>query len=387
MRPLLIKPHGGRLEERIVGKESRDGWMEDAKKMRKIFLDIREMDDLELIGTGALSPLRGYMTQDEYLSVINRMRLVNGLPWTIPITLHAFKQELSDIRVGDDAALLDSESRLLGVLHLQEMYKWDKEKEATKVYLTNDKRHPSVSYLHRVGEYLLGGEVEVINLPVHKRFLKYRLPPSDTRKIFAERGWKRIVGFQTRNPIHRGHEYVQKCALEICDGLLLHPLVGETAKEDIPPDIRIKTYEVAIEHYYPKDRVLLAVFPAAMRYAGPREAILHAIMRKNYGCTHFIVGRDHAGTGNYYGPFDAQHIFDEFDERELEITPLFFDNAFYCKKCGGMATAKICPHSQEDHISLSGTKIRKMLKEGKEPPPEFVRPEVGKILMERYNPL
>jgi sulfate adenylyltransferase len=378
-------PHGGRLEERIVEKETREKWIEDAKRISKIFLDTREMDDLELIGVGALSPLKGYMNQDEYLSVISQMRLVNGLPWTIPITLHASKPELSGIKVGDDVALLDSESRLLGILHLQEMYEWNKEKEATKIYLTNDKKHPSVDYISKAGEYLLGGEIEVINLPIHKRFLKYRLSPSETRKIFAERAWKRVAGFQTRNPVHRGHEYIQKCALEICDGLLLHPLVGETIREDIPPDIRVKTYELTVEHYFPKERVLLAVFPAAMRYAGPKEAVLHAIIRKNYGCTHFIVGRDHAGTGNYYGPFDAQHIFDEFDERELGITPLFFDDAFYCKKCGGMATAKVCPHSKEDHISLSGTKIRKMIKEEKDLPPEFVRPEVGKILLEKRN--
>jgi sulfate adenylyltransferase len=382
MKPLLIKPHGGKLEERMTGGKARDSLLEKVKQMSKITLDIREIADLELMATGALSPLKGYMIREEYLSVLYQKRLVDGLPWTIPITLQAFQEELFQINEGDDVALLDRENRALGVLHLEEKYKWDKEKEATRVYQTNDKKHPGVNYIYQLGDYLLGGKVEVLNMPFHKRFIKYRLPPSETRKIFRERGWRRVVGFQTRNPIHRGHEYVQKCALEICDGLFVHPLVGETRKEDVPPDVRIKTYEVAIENYYPKDRVLLAVLPAAMRYAGPREAIFHAIIRKNYGCTHFIVGRDHAGVGNYYGPFDAQYIFDEFDEGEMGITPLFFDDAFYCKKCKGMATAKICPHPKSEHISLSGTKIRKMLKEGKTLPPEFVRPEVAKILME-----
>jgi sulfate adenylyltransferase len=265
-------------------------------------------------------------------------------------------------------------------MQVEEIYKYDREREARLVYRTTDDAHPGVRALYRRGDVHVGGKIQVLRERVDTTFRDYRLTPEKMRRAFAERGWRKIVGFQTRTPIHRAHEYITKCALEIMDGLLIHPLVGASKDDDIPADVRMKCYEVLIQNYYPKNRVLLAVLPAVMRYAGPREAILHAIVRKNYGCTHFIVGRDHAGVGNYYGPFDAQYIFDEFDPAELGITPLMFDNAYYCPTIGGMATDKTAPEGAEK-ITLSGTKVRQMLMDGQVPPAEFTRPEVAQVII------
>lgn len=383
----LIEPHGGKLVNRIVEGKERDALLEEIPHLKKVVLNDREVSDLELIAIGGFSPLEGFMTRDDYHNVVDTMKLTSGLPWTIPITLSVTREEADTLQVGKDVALVDKDGTVLGVLHLEEKYPHDKDKEATEVYGTSDTAHPGVARLFEMGDVLLGGKVSVLNRPKHRDFLKYRLDPAETRRVFKERGWKRVVGFQTRNPIHRAHEYIQKCALETVDGLLIHPIVGETKGDDIPAHIRMRCYEVLIENYYPRDRVLLVVLPAAMRYAGPREAIFHALIRKNYGCTHFIVGRDHAGVGSYYGSFDAHYIFDEFEPSEIGITPLFFDHTFYCKRCEEMASYKTCPHDSSHHISLSGTKVREMLREGNVPPPEFTRPEVAQVLIDAMKGL
>jgi len=377
-----IAPHGGKLINRIADGELKKELAGRATGLVSLHLNNKEISDLLLIAIGGFSPLTGFMRKADYDSVVNSMHLANGLPWTIPITVSADDTTASSVKEGDDVALLDADGTLRGVMHVEEKYSYDKKKEALKVYRTEDEAHPGVAFVYAQGATLLGGDVWMVNRPEPTEFPQYWRDPAETRRIFAERKWRRVVAFQTRNPVHRAHEYIQKVAMEICDGLLLHPLVGETKKGDIPADVRMKCYEVLLDNYYPKDRTLLSVLPAAMRYAGPAEAIFHAIMRKNYGCTHFIVGRDHAGVGNYYGSFDAHYIFDEFDPAALGITPLFFDYTFFCSKCGGMASTKTCPHDKSNHVSLSGTKVREMLANGEIPPVEFTRPEVAKVLID-----
>ncbi|MBI5892225.1 MAG: sulfate adenylyltransferase [Deltaproteobacteria bacterium] len=378
----LIEPHGGKLVNRILEGKEREALLEKTKKLKKVHLNDREVSDLEMIAIGAFSPLEGFMKKDDYHNVMDNMKLSNGLPWTIPVTLSVTKDEAKNLKQGEEVSLVNKQGEILAVLHIEEKHSHDKEKEAVQVYGTKDTAHPGVAKVFEMGDMLLGGKVSVIHRVKQEDFKKYRLDPKETRHLFKEKGWKRVVGFQTRNPIHRAHEYIQKCALEVVDGLMIHPIVGETKGDDIPADVRMKCYEVLLENYYPKDRTALVVLPAAMRYAGPKEAIFHALIRKNYGCTHFIVGRDHAGVGNYYGSFDAHYIFDEFDPQEIGITPLFFDHTFYCKKCESMASYKSCPHDSSHHIALSGTKVREMLKAGQIPPVEFSRPEVARVLIE-----
>ncbi len=381
----LIQPHGGKLVNRYVEGKERENIIEEIPNLKKVPLKSWEVSDLYMIASGGFSPLEGFMCREDYHSAMNNMRLKDGVVWTIPVTLAITEETRKGIKDGDRIALTDSDGEVIGVMDVEEIFKNDREKEATEVYGTQDMCHPGVMRLYERGDFLVGGRVYVVNRPKQTDFQEYRLDPIDTRRLFKEKGWKRIVGFQTRNPIHRAHEYIQKCALEMVDGLLIHPLVGETKKDDIPAHIRMECYKVLLENYYPKDRTALVVLPAAMRYAGPREAVFHAIIRKNYGCTHFIVGRDHAGVGNYYGSFDAHYIFDEFEPEEIGITPLFFDYTFYCKRCGSMASYKTCPHDSEDHISLSGTKVREMLRNGQTPPEEFTRPEVAEILINAYK--
>ncbi len=383
--PDIIQPHGGKLVNRLLHGKSKDEALLKARGLKTINVSSRIISDMELIAVGAFSPIEGFMTKDDYDSVIEHMRLKNGLPWSIPITLPVSEEEAAGLEVGEELSLIDQDGNIVAILILQEKYRYDKEREAKNVYGTTDSAHPGVSVLYSQGAVLLGGKISLVNRPQDVEFTKYRLDPSQTREIFENKGWRTIVAFQTRNPIHRAHEYLQKCALEMVDGLLIHPIVGETKSDDIPAHLRIKCYEELLENYYPKDRSLLAVLPTAMRYAGPKEAIFHAIVRKNYGCSHFIVGRDHAGVGNYYGTYDAHKIFDSFNNNEIGITPLFFDHAFYCKRCNGMATTKTCPCPPENHVHLSGTKVRELLKNKQELPIEFTRPEVAKILMEAYG--
>jgi len=377
----LIAPHGGELILNIVGEAERAEWQDRAKSLPWVVVGSRQLADLEMLAIGTYSPLTGFMTQSDYVSVVQDMHLSNGLPWSLPITLSVTSEQASNLREGSQIALVDAEGALQAVMLLLEKYRYDRRLEASKVYRTLDDGHPGVKVVYQQGDVLLGGPVRVVALQ-NQTFAQYRYTPTQSRKLFAERGWKRIVAFQTRNPVHRAHEYIQKCALETVDGLYLHPLVGDTKGDDIPADVRMRCYEVLLENYYPADRVVLGVLPAAMRYAGPREAIFHALMRKNYGCSHFIVGRDHAGVGNYYGTYDAHYIFAEFDPVKLGITPMFFDHTFFCRACDAMASSKTCPHGSGQHVTLSGTKVRHMLQAGEIPPREFSRPEVAHVLIE-----
>ncbi len=370
---------------RLAEPERIEELLRHAGGIRALEVDDRTASDLELLGNGGFTPLTGFLGRDDYLAVVKGMHLADGQPWSIPITLPVSREEAAAFRPGDDVALR-FRGRVVAMLHLREKYDYDRELEARGVWRTTDPAHPGVANLLRQGEVYFAGDVLVLDPNIHTEFGEYRFTPAQTRAIFRERGWERIVAFQTRNPIHRAHEYLQKCALEMVDGLLLHPLVGETKGDDIPAAVRMRCYEVLLEKYYPKDRTLLAVFPAAMRYAGPREAIFHALVRRNYGCTHFIVGRDHAGVGAYYGSYDAQKIFSEFAPGELGIQPIFFDHTFYCRACGHIASEKTCVHDPSLRIAPSGTKVREMLRAGKMLPTEFTRPEVARVLIEAYHP-
>jgi len=376
-----IPPHGGTLVNRIASAAQKEAFLAQAPTLPHIRLSERSQSDLELIAIGGFSPLQGFMSRQDYLAVVKDMRLCNGIAWTLPITLPVARDIAEQLKVGSLVALDSPDGRMIGVLELEEKFTYDKELEAQQVYRTTDDKHPGVKVLYEQGEVYLAGAVWLLERLPHPQFPQYQIDPPASRALFQAKGWQTIVGFQTRNPIHRAHEYIQKCALEIVDGLFLHPLVGATKSDDIPADVRMRCYEIMLEKYYPSDRVILAINPSAMRYAGPREAVFHAILRKNYGCTHFIVGRDHAGVGNYYGSYDAQHIFREFTPAELGITPLMFEHAFYCTRTQSMATSKTSPSSPEERIHLSGTKVRELLRRGEMPPPEFTRPEVAQELI------
>ncbi|MBI3177219.1 MAG: sulfate adenylyltransferase [Chloroflexi bacterium] len=378
-----ILPHGGTLVNRVLRGEVGKAVAERAQSLPRIALDSTRMSDLELIATGALSPLTGFMGQVDYEKVVREMRLASNLVWTIPVVLPVSRELAATLAEGQEVALCEGD-RVLAVMEVREKFEYDKQLEAQEVYRTTEEQHPGVARLYGQGEVLLGGDIWLVDWPsaATTEFPDFRFAPADTRRAFAGRGWKRIVGFQTRNPIHRAHEYIQKVAMELVDGLMLHPLVGETKGDDIPADVRMMSYQTLLSSYYPADRVMLGVFPAAMRYAGPREAVFHAIARKNYGVTHFIVGRDHAGVGNYYGTYDAQRIFDNFRPEEIGLTLLFFDHTFYCRKCGGIVSIKTCPHDRSEHVVLSGTQVRQLLERGEALPTEFTRPEVSKVLVD-----
>jgi sulfate adenylyltransferase len=369
----LIRPHGGSLVDRTGTRP--DG----VDALEALALTSRELSDLDMLACGALSPLEGFMGRADYESVVEEMHLTGGLPWALPVCL-----AVDAPPAGETVALTGEGGRPLAVLEVEEVFEYDKTREAERCFRTTDDAHPGVARLYAQKPLYLAGRVTVFER-AEPPFPELALDPAESRRTFAERGWKRVVGFQTRNPIHRAHEYLTKGALETVDGLLIHPLVGETKSDDVPAETRVECYRVLVDNYYPDDRVVVSAFPAAMRYAGPREAIWHAICRKNYGCSHFIVGRDHAGVGDYYGTYDAQLIFDEFEPHELDVEPMFFEHTFWCNVCGSMASTKSCPHGAEDRVMLSGTKVREMLGEGEVPPVEFTRPEIARVLIDAYR--
>ncbi|MCG3156589.1 MAG: Sulfate adenylyltransferase [bacterium] len=375
-------PHGGTLVDRVLRGHEKEEALKRAQKMKKIPLGEVAISDLQMIAMGAMSPLTGFLNKEDYDSVVHTMHLKSGYVWSIPVTLPVPDEIAGGVHVGEEVALIEMSGRILGTLRIADKFTPDKTVEAKEVYRTTDAAHPGVARLLAQGNTCLGGEIWQLDNPAELPFADRHFTPAQLRQQFEERGWKTVVGFQTRNPVHRAHEYIQKCALEIVDGLLLHPLVGATKQDDIPADIRMRSYEVLIREYYPQNRVVLSVFPAAMRYAGPREAIFHAMCRKNFGCTHIIIGRDHAGVGNYYGTYDAQLIFEQFRPEELGITPLKFEHSFFCRTCQAVVTSKTCPHPPAHHVTLSGTQVRTMLAKGELPPPEFSRAEVVKVLIE-----
>lgn len=379
----LIAPHGGTLVNRLAEGARAQELARDAGTMQRINLTPKQSCDLELITNGGFSPLTGFMGRADFESVCKSMKLASGRTWSIPILLSVLKG--SEPKVGQRVALYAPNGTLQAVMLVEEVFEHDKKLEIPSVFRTEDPAHPGVAMVQAEGEVCLAGPVESVTVCVDPKgpeaFLSQRLTPAQVRAEFEKRGWKRIVAFQTRNPIHRAHEYVCKCAQEICDGLLIHPLVGETKKGDIAADVRMEAIGALVAKYFNPATTMVSVLPAAMRYAGPREAIHHAIMRKNYGCSHFIVGRDHAGVGNYYGTYDAQKIFDEVDEKDLGIQPLRFEHTGYSKSYGGMVSGKTYPKIEGDIINLSGTAVRDLLFKGERPPAEFSRPEVADVLI------
>lgn len=380
----LTAPHGGTLVNRVVQGSERLAAFEKANTLPQLSLSERNLSDLECIATGVYSPLEGFVTEVEYKSIVDTMHLPDGLAFSIPITLQVSEEAAKTIKTGSEVALA-ANGQILAVMTVTDKYQPDQDAEATKVYRTNDEKHPGVAAMREAGPVYLGGPISVVaDLPANA-FPDYHFTPEKTRIAFTEKGWHTVVAFQTRNPIHRAHEYITKIALESVDGLFINPLVGATKSDDIPADVRMQCYHALLGNYYAQNRVFLGVYPAAMRYAGPREAILHALSRQNYGCSHFIVGRDHAGVGSYYGTYDAQGIFDDLNPGSLAITPLKFENSFYCTRTKQMATDKTTSSKPEERISLSGTKVREMLGNGQIPPEEFSRPEVAKILIDFYR--
>ena len=382
MSDAIIPPHGGALIQRTLTGNDRKKAIEIGSKAISVVLSERGLLDLECLASGVYSPLDGFVTEEAYYTILDKLRLPTGVVWSIPITLQISEQEAIGIEPEAEVALRHPNGTVLALIRVTDVYRPNQSVEAKKVYGTTDGNHPGVAAMISAGTVYLGGPVHLINSFSSSPFPDQSFTPEKTRTEFANRGWSTVVAFQTRNPIHRAHEYLTKVALENVDGLFINPLVGSTKSDDIPADVRMRCYQTLLKNYYPENRVFLGTYPAAMRYAGPREAILHAISRQNYGCTHFIVGRDHAGVGDYYGTYEAQQIFERFSRKELHIEPLKFEHAFFCKVCGQMASQKSCPHGGDNHVFLSGTKVRELLATGKKPPSQFTRPEIAEILIE-----
>jgi ATP sulfurylase len=380
-------PHGGVLVNKVLTGSVRDEVLREAQSLPAFELQDFELSDIEMIASGAMSPLTGFMTQKDFDSVVDHVRLASGLLWSIPIVFARDEPALKGLKPGGAAALKGPDGTVHAVLRVKEIYPHDRERHAQKVFGTGDEAHPGVARVKSaMGNTCVAGDIELVNPRQYDSFAEYRLTPRETRDLFAARGWKTVVAFQTRNPIHRAHEYLTKVALEVVDGLLIHPLVGETKAGDIPADVRMRCYRALLDNYYPRERVALAVFPAAMRYAGPREAVFHALARKNYGVTHFIVGRDHAGVNRpdgkpYYGTYEAQEFIGRFSREDLGMDILKFENTFFDRKTGGMVSEKTKPAGAVP-VSVSGTQLRAMLERGEIPPIEITRPEVAEILIE-----
>jgi sulfate adenylyltransferase len=384
--PRDVPAHGGKLVNRVVHADEAADLLLRARDLPRARLDARTSADAELIATGVFSPLTGFLGEADYLSVVRDTHLADGALFSIPITLGVPRAEASRFQEGREAALVDPSGEAVGTIAVEEIYALDRRLEAREVYKTSDPDHPGVAWLREhADEVGLAGRITLARRTIERSFPQHHRDPSELRSIIRARGWRRTVAFQTRNPIHRAHEYLLRCALEITDGLVVNPLVGETKGDDVPAATRMRCYEVLLERYFPAERTLLSVFPFAMRYAGPREALLHAIARQNYGFSHFIVGRDHAGVGGYYGAYDAQKIFETLAPGELAIETLFFEESFYCRACAGVASTKTCPHAESEHLVLSGTKVRELLAGGQALPPEFSRPEVAAVLVAAYR--
>ena len=376
-------PHGGRLVRRIASSKKMKDLGKESKTLKRIRLDYETAVDAESIAHGIYSPLEGFMSEEEYLSVLDSMRLQNDIPWTIPIVLGVSKEEIKNVRTGDEIILEDSNNTSISLMQVEDIYKFDKKEYAEKVFKTIDPKHPGVNSVLQLKEMLIGGKIEMLS-GIENRFERYTLTPVETRVLFEEKSWKSIVGFQTRNAPHIGHEYIQKSALAFVDGVFVNPVIGRKKPGDFTDEAIVESYRVLLHHYYPKNSAVMGILRYEMKYAGPREAILHAIIRKNFGCTHFAVGRDHAGVGNYYGPYDAQEIFKEFPD--LGVTPVFFREFFYCKGCVTIVNERICPHTGQDRVGFSGTKMRDMIVQGLRPPSEIMRPEVADAILKFKNP-
>jgi len=379
----MIRPHGGKLIGRVLHREEKDKALAKAKELPSLSLNRESVSEVENIAFGVFSPLEGFLGEKDYRSVLNQMRLPNDLPWPIPIVLDVEKEKADKFKEGQDIILLNEDNQPVAVLHLGEKYEYSKKELAEKVFQTTDTAHPGVAKVENMKDILLAGKIDLIQVSPTP-FDRYKLEPLETRILFKEKGWRTVVGFQTRNTPHIGHEYVQKTALTFTDGVFVNPVIGRKKKGDFKDEVILASYDELIRNYYLKERAVVAILQMEMRYAGPREAIFHAIIRKNFGCTHIIIGRDHAGVGNYYPPYAAQDIFEEFPD--LGIVPLFFKSFYFCKKCNSVVNEKTCPHPPEEHINFSGTKIREMLIEGKIPPPELMRPEVAKIIISYDDP-